>query len=70
MTEKQVKIPYSLYQDLVRYFLAGADADPDAEDRIKNALREKQNANERRLLYSVKLETERRSRAQQKNPPV
>lgn len=60
MTEKQVKIPHSLYQDLVRYFLAGADATSgselyEIETRIKNALREKQEANERRLLYSAKL---------------
>ena len=62
MIEKQVKIPHSLYQDLIRYFLAGI-ADEDDEEivsRIRSALREKQDANERRLLYSAKLMQENR----------
>jgi len=60
--EKQVKIPYSLYRDLVHYFL-GAEYEEDwseVENRIKNALREKQEANERRIMYAAKLQNERR----------
>jgi vacuolar-type H+-ATPase catalytic subunit A/Vma1 len=62
MTEKQVKIPYSLYKDLIHYFL-GSNYDEDwdeIEDRIKAALKEKQESNERRLLYSAKLMQENR----------
>ena len=62
MNEKNVKIPYSLYKDLVHYFL-GAKYDEDwneVEARIKAALKEKQEANERRLLYSAKLANEKR----------
>jgi len=61
MSEKQVKIPYSLYRDLVRYFL-GSPYEEDwteVEKRIKGALREKQEASERRLLYSAKLAREK-----------
>ncbi len=61
MAEKTVKIPYSLYRDLVRYFL-GSPYEEDwteAEKRIKDGLRAKQEASERRLLYSAKLAQER-----------
>ena len=69
--EKQVKIPHSLYQDLVRYFLISADAASESElyeieTRIKNALREKQESNERRLLYSAKLMQENRIKVKNK----
>ena len=61
-TEKTVKIPYSLYRDLVHYFLGANYEEPyeELESRIKAALREKQEANERRLLYSAKLANERK----------
>ncbi len=60
--ERQVKIPYSLYRDLIHYFL-GAEYEEDwseVEARIKEALKDKQAANERRLLYSAKLANEKR----------
>lgn len=56
-TEKQVKIPYSLYKDLIHFFL-GSPYEEDwseVEARIKQGLKDKQEANERRLLYSAKL---------------
>ncbi len=59
--ERQVKISYSLYRDLVHFFLA-----PDYEEnwdeveaRIRTALREKQEAAERRMMYSAKLAAEK-----------
>ena len=64
--EKQVKIPYSLYKDLVHYFLGNPNYEEpwnEVEARIKEALRDKQAANERRLLYSAKLQNERRANA-------
>ena len=62
--EKQVKIPYSLYKDLVRYFLLGIGGLGEdefywAEQRIRQGLKEKQEASERRLLYSAKLAREK-----------
>ena len=61
MTEKQVKIPYDLYRDLVRYFLGSPYEEPweEVEKRIKDGLRAKQEASERRLLYSAKLAREK-----------
>lgn len=61
MTEKQVKIPYSLYTDLVRFFLGSSYEEDwtEVENRIKAALRAKQDANERRLLFSAKLAREK-----------
>ncbi len=61
MSEKQVKIPYDLYRDLVRYFLGSPHEEPweEVEKRIKDGLRAKQEASERRLLYSAKLARER-----------
>ena len=61
MTEKQVKIPYDLYRDLVRYFLGSSYEEDwsEVEKRIKDGLRAKQEASERRLLYSAKLARER-----------
>ena len=63
MTEKTVKIPYSLYKDLIHYFLGAPYEEPweEVEARIKAALKEKQEANERRLLYSAKLAQEKRA---------
>lgn len=64
-TEKQVKIPYSLYKDLIHFFL-GSQYEEDwseVEARIKQALRDKQEANERRILYSAKLAQEKRAAA-------
>lgn len=59
--EKMVKIPYSLYTDLIHYFLIGS-AEPmeSIVARIKDALKDKQDANERRVLYTAKLASEGR----------
>ena len=62
---KMVQIPHSLYQDLIRYFLLGIGGLGEdeyywTEQRIRQGLQEKQEANERRLLYSAKLANERR----------
>ncbi len=60
---KQVMIPLSLYHDLQHYFF-GNDRynEPweEVEARIKAALKEKMEADERRLLYSAKLAQEGR----------
>jgi len=63
--EKQVKIPYDLYRDLVRYFLGSPYEEPweEVEKRIKDGLRAKQEANERRLMFSAKLAGERKLQA-------
>ena len=62
-TEKMVKIPLSLYHDLQHYFF-GNDRynEPweEVEARIKAALRDKMDADERRLMYSAKLAQEGR----------
>ena len=61
--QRTVKIPHSLYRDLVHYFLGSNYDEPfeELESRIKAALKDKQDANERRLLYSAKLAQERRN---------
>lgn len=60
--QRTVKIPLSLYRDLVHYFLGSNYDEPfeELESRIKAALKDKQDANERRLLYAAKLAQERR----------
>ncbi len=58
MNERMVKIPLSIYQDLVKYFLLGND-DLNLEKEIITWLKDKQAANERRLLYSAKLAAEK-----------
>lgn len=60
---KMVQIPLSLYHDLQHYFLGNDRYDEpweEVEARIKAALREKMEADERRLLYSAKLAQEGR----------
>ncbi len=59
---KMVQIPLSLYKDLIHYFLGSQYEEPweEVESRIKQALKDKQESNERRLMYSAKLANERR----------
>ena len=62
---KMVQIPLSLYHDLQHYFFGNARYDEpweEVEARIKAALKEKMEADERRLLYSAKLAQEGRYR--------
>ena len=61
--ERTVKIPLALYHDLQRYFFGQTSTcEPweEIEARIKSALREKMDADERRLMYSAKLMKEGR----------
>ncbi len=60
---KMVKIPLSLYYDLQHYFFGNPRYEEpweEVESRIKNALRDKMDADERRLMYSAKLAQEGR----------
>ena len=54
----QIKMPLPIFRCLVEYFLMG-NSDPRIQDDIINWLRDKQDANERRLQYAAKLQAEK-----------
>ena len=60
--EPMIKMPISLYHDLVRYFVTGnlESFEIDAiEDRMRNWIKDKQDANDRRMLFKAKLMAEK-----------
>ena len=60
--EPMIKMPISLYQDLVRYFVTGnleSFEIDQIEDRMAAWIKEKQEANDRRVLFTAKLMSEK-----------
>ena len=61
----QVKMPLPIFRCLVEFFLMG-NSDPRIESDIINWLRDKQDANERRMQYAAKLAAEKEGGLPQK----
>ena len=62
-SEQMIKMPISLYQDLVRYFVTGnleSFEIDQIEDRMAAWIKEKQEASDRRVLFTAKLMSERK----------